>query len=468
MKNTFVFILLLLALSNLSCEKEISTSPEDIILPKTVLVVDSNPQDSKIYIDNLNTGQFTPDTIFWLKTGSHLVTLKSSIFKDSSIVVNVVENKINYIYFDYTSNLTMLGRLYLDSKPQGAAIYLNDSNTTFQTPKLIEGLFPGTYNLTYKLAGYWDLHTTAKVSSDRTITIYNLLIDSLTWVNYHTGNSTLPTNYFKDIAIQEGHIKWIASQGFGLFRFDDTEWTIYKTINSSIPSDIITCVETAENGVWIGTDNGAAFLSNGIFHVYNINNSPLLTNNIECISAAPDGKVWIGTFDKGLYLFDGVNWIHYSKNNSPLPLDFIKSLFVENNGNLWIGTYGSGLVKFDGTNWTVFTEGLPASLNVEAIHVTDSEVWVACGDLGLQPGGIAVWRNNWTRYDQAGSNVVAMASDNKNNMWFGSYDIGLYKNSGTVWQGYYLYPRITGIAIDGAGNKWLSTFFKGIIKYKGE
>jgi streptogramin lyase len=483
----FLSIIFIPALVFISCQKELSVSPEDQLSKNLKLIVDSEPQGARIFIDNLNTGQTTPDTIEWVEPGNHLLKLKLNLYKDTSVVINISETEVNQIFLDYNSNPSMLGRLSVESKPSGAEIYLNGENTTFKTPKTLTGLVPGKHEVTLKLKGYWDLSTEETVFTGNTSYINRVLVDTLVWVNFSPSNIELPTYYFSAIDIQHGYIKWLAgSQGDGLIRYDDTEWTVFKMSNSQIPSDNITDIHVHNDDVWIGTDNGAARYNNGTWQIYNMSNSPLQTNRIECIFVDHINRVWIGTFNKGTYVLDGGSWTTYNKTNSPMPTDNIKSILVEPNGSFWIGTNGGGLVQFDGIDWRITTRWIPRSKIIDFIHKDDfSNIWIGCSMVGTDTGGVAARTNNiWNKFYTysysagrnvpiAGHDVKDFAVDKQKNLWFASFEFGLVKYNGewkilNLSNSKLISNRINGIAIDGEGHKWITTYGEGIIKYKGD
>jgi ligand-binding sensor domain-containing protein len=51
--------------------------------------------------------------------------------------------------------------------------------------------------------------------------------------------------------------------------------------------------------------------------LYNTNNASLSSNLIYYISEDHKGNIWVGT-DNGVNRFDGKRWIYYNKNNSSL------------------------------------------------------------------------------------------------------------------------------------------------------
>jgi hypothetical protein len=110
------------------------------------------------------------------------------------------------------------------------------------------------------------------------------------------------------IAIDLGGNKWLGTNGGGLAKFNDTTWTVYNVMYSSLPN-----------------------------------------NNITSIAIDASGTKWIATWGGGLVKFDGTNWAVYNSSNSGLPYDWVQSIAIDNNGNKWIGT-SYGLAVFSGNS----------------------------------------------------------------------------------------------------------------------
>ncbi|HKB86886.1 MAG TPA: PEGA domain-containing protein, partial [Ignavibacteriaceae bacterium] len=211
-----------------SCNKEISTSPPEAVPQNSgKLFVASNPAGAKIYLNNKNTGYFTPDTVPYLDGGAYKLVTKLNLFKDSSEIVNIKKDSLTSVFFNYTTNPTMKGYLNVDSYPQGADIIVNDSVTGRVTPFEFSNVLPDTYNVVLKKTNYWDGRYITTVKTDRTARIYGALEDTLVFVNYRTSNSGITTNYLDGIAIDEDGNKWVVDS-YSLMKFDDENWTSYN------------------------------------------------------------------------------------------------------------------------------------------------------------------------------------------------------------------------------------------------
>ena len=83
--------------------------------------------------------------------------------------------------------------------------------------------------------------------------------------------------------------------------------------------------------------------------VYNIDNSIMIENQINCLLVDEDKGLWVGT-NWGLYLKNGGEWQEFTDE---LPNPQVRSLSLDDNGNLWVGTL-SGLSIKEGDSWTTY------------------------------------------------------------------------------------------------------------------
>jgi len=116
------------------------------------IFVYSNISGAEISLDHDSTGKMTPDTIFDVMTGNHLVSVTKSgysVFPDSAIVA-VIESSVTEIYFNLSQNL---GWLSVSSTPDSAKIYLNSQNSGELTPHSFH-LPEGNYVVSVDKSGY--------------------------------------------------------------------------------------------------------------------------------------------------------------------------------------------------------------------------------------------------------------------------------------------------------------------------
>jgi len=86
-------LLLIILLVN-SCKKELFqgiTEPDRIHTSN--LFIKSTPDSLRIYVDHKFLGAFSPDTVSWLPSGSHKITLKHELYPDTSFFVELINNE---------------------------------------------------------------------------------------------------------------------------------------------------------------------------------------------------------------------------------------------------------------------------------------------------------------------------------------------------------------------------------------
>jgi peroxiredoxin len=116
------------------------------------IFVNSNIGGAEITLDYVPTGKVTPDTIFDVMVGKHIVSVIKtgySVFPESAIV-EVTEGLVAPVSFVLSQNI---GGLFVNSTPQGAEIYLNHGNSGELTPHLFN-LPEGSYIVSVAKSGY--------------------------------------------------------------------------------------------------------------------------------------------------------------------------------------------------------------------------------------------------------------------------------------------------------------------------
>jgi signal transduction histidine kinase/ligand-binding sensor domain-containing protein len=131
---------------------------------------------------------------------------------------------------------------------------------------------------------------------------------------------------------------------------------------------VFALAETPDGKVWVGTrDIGLYYLDAQKAIPLN---ATLPDNKINCLLAGKQGRLWIGT-DKGLSMWDGTKLV-----TEPMPPPLreaqIRALVEDREGNLWVGTE-QGLIRFDGRNASV----MPGEASAVTSLFTDREgnIW---------------------------------------------------------------------------------------------
>lgn len=192
------------------------------------------------------------------------------------------------------------------------------------------------------------------------------------------------------------------------------------------------------------------------------------TSAVISIAATADGKIWLGTQDKGLvYLRDGrvyapAKELPNAKTTCLLPLQ---------NSELWIGT-NKGVLRWNGTEIT--RAGVPSSLlNVEVLSMVrdrDANLWVGTNrGLFQLKGEEGVFFA--TAVPTTGRSVTALFEDREGNLWVGS-ERGIERfrrGSFFAYTGPGFPSESTGpVYVDPAGRTWFAPIAGGLRWLKGE
>jgi ligand-binding sensor domain-containing protein/signal transduction histidine kinase len=174
-----------------------------------------------------------------------------------------------------------------------------------------------------------------------------------------------------------------------------------------------------------------------------------------------DGKIWLGTRDKGLFYIKEGQIVSAGKG---LPTDKINCLLAIDNRELWIGT-DKGVVRWNGT--AITSEGVPFSVRHTQVNSMvrdrDANIWLgtSAGLVRLNAKGASVDGPN----SRANERVTALFEDREGNLWVGSqYGIERLRDSAFVtYSTGGLQSESSGpVFVDGDERVWFAPFEGGL------
>ncbi|MCD4834709.1 MAG: GAF domain-containing protein [Bacteroidales bacterium] len=186
-------------------------------------------------------------------------------------------------------------------------------------------------------------------------------------------NNSLSANRVWSVLVDKNGIIWVGTYMGGLNRieyrngtYNFTRYLPTENNDSSISNNIInTIIEDEAGTIWIATAYGLNKLvkkgtpNDYIFEKYYHNtkkSQQFIDNYISDIFLDSNGRLWVGSYAGGLFLFkpDTGEFINYNPSkikDSVFKRDIhVSILFEDLNENLWIGTESNGLIKFDYNN----------------------------------------------------------------------------------------------------------------------
>ncbi|MCK9279946.1 MAG: PEGA domain-containing protein [Melioribacteraceae bacterium] len=365
----------------------------------------------------------------------------------------------------------VFGNIYIDSKPQGAQIFLDNKNMGLITPDSLVFLSDKEYSITLKL----DLFP------DSTFNITPIL------------NST--KKIFIDYTINQGAYGEISCNSFplGAAIFLEDSSTGLKTpdiLKSLFPGfyEVKYCYPEHRSDSLMVTVRGGKTsslfieLEDTTYWVsYNSSNSWIRSNSITAIFVDNKGYVWFGSNDKGLTRFDGKKFDFFPY--SYLPSNSITEIKGDKFGTIWVGTL-KGLSKYQDNRWTDYSGIVSAA--VTGIDIDNQGVaWIATSD-----GFYSFKGSSWIRYDNTNSplqsNYISdvAVEPGSGKVWIGLLNnLGLRSFDGANWISYTtaemgINPNMGNysgkLLIDYFGNLWASfqpvpnaNLTGGIVKFDG-
>lgn len=246
---------------------------------------------------------------------------------------------------------------------------------------------------------------------------------------------------------------WLYGKGEFVYRFNTTDHTFEKfsfTDNfnnekySSWGGDILL---DKYNNLWIGSDIG-----NGLFRYniktgkkdwYSAENKKLESNIIFSLLKDSEGRIWIGTDGSGVYLYDYksddfTQFKNDPNENSSLSANGVYTMYESEPVVIWIGVFTGGVNIYNRNKnkFTKFTsKGTPGRcLNNKSVvsiaEAKDGKIWMGTdgGGLNLFDPENFSFKYYTTQNSIIHSNVIkSMKIDRDENLWLGSYGVGLCK-----------------------------------------
>jgi hypothetical protein len=234
------------------------------------------------------------------------------------------------------------------------------------------------------------------------------LFDGTNWRNYGQG-----WGYGSAEAIACGvdNDFWVAHYQ-GISHFDGTTWHTY-TVKGTLSADpeayeLVNDIAIAPDGaVWVVTVNGIAVFAGEKWTVYEEGTGFDDQYFFERIAFDSKSNPWVIS-SSGLHHHNGLSWDFY-----PSPdYSILESVTVDGQDRVWVGTYSKGLLLYENEGWLTFTpqNSALASYEVNALAVdTADRIWV-----GTTWGLHIIDGETWTSYqmsnsDLADDNIVAIA-----------------------------------------------------------
>jgi ligand-binding sensor domain-containing protein len=291
--------------------------------------------------------------------------------------------------------------------------------------------------------------------------------DGTIWRSWDPGNSMLPANLSRNVAMDSKGIIWYCTDR-GIVRIADDKWQIFSALNvpalagrNNITWTVGLTVDRKDN-VWVLSQNNVVQYDGRQWLTYDTSNSP--SKQVRKIYADRTGILWFCTFN-GLVRYDGSNWTTFSTANSPIASNYVSGAYLDKNGTVWIAT-SKGIDKMTNGAWSM--------IDKSNSDLPDSEFTCITGDRnGNIWAGLGVRDEYYlVKIDTAGHPTVfptaciwnITTDDNTGKIWLATNGQGLVCFDGAEFSHFDQTnspvpgKTVSDILIDRNGDKWMATF----------
>ncbi len=289
----------------------------------------------------------------------------------------------------------------------------------------------------------------------------------------------------------KNNIYWFGSWETGIYRYDGKTLTNYTT-KHGLPSNRIDEIQQDDSGNIYFT----SFYPTPTIVKFNGNTfttlAPISSNDWQLKST----DLWFKhmyNLENYVYRYDGTT-LHKLQLPTPpnLPNPFqVYSIYKDIKGNIWFGTNPVGVCRYDGKSFQWITEEDVTEFRNEGANGVRSITEDKNGDFWFNTEyrysiyDSTTLKSNqfYTRHksiggldgkkDSALNEYLSTVRDNNTNLWFVTYQNGVWQYDGNKITNYKVQDNLKDITLfsiykDNTGNLWLGTHENGAYKFNGQ
>jgi len=231
-----------------------------------------------------------------------------------------------------------------------------------------------------------------------------------------------------------------------LFSASNLEFERLNSNNGLSSEEIRDIFQDSDGYIWLLTNEGLNLYDGHDVKIYKPGEEGLnfTSSAFECICEDHLNRLWLGTNEKGLLIFDKnkhsvMTFEEFSEGKKILD-NHIRSLLADYKGNIWIGTE-FGLYKFhvETKDLTFYNLANPDSEQpawciIESILEDETGmIWIGTWNLGLMMynpetklfKSFNIFDKSQTTIND--NRIKSIFEDNYNNIWIGTWEDGLYQ-----------------------------------------
>jgi ligand-binding sensor domain-containing protein len=276
-----------------------------------------------------------------------------------------------------------------------------------------------------------------------------------------------------------GNIIWVGTAMHGIIEIDLSANHAHPIVSKGLSKKVTDLLQDKEGNIWVCNGTGVFYSGNITFAF--LETTQGTNNSIQAILYSRNDIIWFST-NTGVYRRHLSNQEgSTSFSHSLLKGVQIISIEEDDDGNIWMGSFDKGVFVYDPKTSSLrqFTEadGL-INNNVLSIACSQGSLWFAT------LGGVSEYRlndkpgtvkfRNYTSENGLGSNYIyKVFIDSKDRVWFATDGKGITVLENGKFRNYSLSEGlksniIYSVTEDASGQIWISTANAGIFRWNGE
>jgi len=246
--------------------------------------------------------------------------------------------------------------------------------------------------------------------------------DSVVVAGNDGNNPPVITEIFRD-----SKQRLLLTTSMGLYRLDTGKVLPFRIRDqqlNNIPG-ILSITEDNNAAIWLGLTSGVLRITDSTLYFFNKKNG-LSDNGFPAVLTDMEGNVWMASDGQGIFRFSGAQFTVLDETTG-LPSGQVMSIEADRFGRLYLGTYDAGLYVYE--NGTVF--GLPLPLKgkpaIYALRFRKGSLWLGTAGAGLWKYDGLVFQQYTVRNSDIPSNAItSLYLDEKERLWIGGINGASY------------------------------------------
>lgn len=250
---------------------------------------------------------------------------------------------------------------------------------------------------------------------------------------------------------------WVATSS-GVSQFDGHSFENFSSENGLVSGAVVALAEDSEGRIWVSVlGKGIEIIDDGAISHLELS---FPSNEISAMLQTDEG-MWVGTF-QGACLVNGDSIVKTLTTEDGLSANNVHSIFQDSKGSIWFGTFGGGISKLHSEGFTSYHVGNGLVNNYVTGVIEDSH-----GDLVISTlGGISIFKRdqfiNITRNQGLiNSQTNAMSIGPRGRTWLASFDgMTVLDRSGAIHltaENGLPHNEVSSVIHDSQGNTWMGT-----------